>query len=116
MNNNPTSKLKTYNLENIAVIEMVGNIQQTETDELEELLYTFFENQKRNIILDLQNVNQVCSTALGLLVRFKQFLNENGGELKMVFCNPQLIELFKVTMMDRIFETSDSLQEAISSF
>jgi anti-anti-sigma factor len=116
MNNNSTAKLKTYQLEKIAIIEMEGNIRQVETDELEELLYSFYEARQKNIIIDLQNVNQICSTALGLLVRFKRLLNEHGGDLKMVIGNPQVVELFKVTMMDRVFETSDNLQEALNAF
>jgi|GEM_PF-207853 len=116
MSNTPAIKLKTYIFENLTVVELEGNIQQMESDELEELLYGMFEEDKKNIIMDLQNTTQICSTALGFLVRFKRMLNEHGGDIKMVINNPQVLELFKVTMMDRIFETFDNLQESLNAF
>lgn len=116
MNNNPTTKLNAYTTENVIVIEMDGNFQQNDSDELEELLFSFYEDQKRNIIIDLQKADNICSTALGLLVRFKSLLNEQGGDIKMVISTPQVAELFKVTMMDTVFDTMDTLQEAVHAF
>ena len=116
MNDNQTESFKIYNAENITVVEMEGSVHQEECDELEELLYGFFENHKKNIVVDLQSVNNICSSALGLLVRFKKFLNDHGGDLKLVINTPEVFDLLKVTMMDKIFDTTDSLQEALNAF
>ena len=116
MSNQPTTKLRTYSLDKIIVIEMDGNIQQGESDELEELLYSLYEDQHLKMIINLERVSNICSTALGLLVRFKSFLNERGGDLKIVMNSPRVFELFKITMLDKVFETMDNMQEAVNAF
>ncbi|MDH4198748.1 MAG: STAS domain-containing protein [Spirochaetia bacterium] len=116
MNNESIAKLVTYNLENITVIEIEGNIQQTESEELEEILHLFYEEKKVNIVIDMKKVSNICSSALGLMVNYKKLLNENGGDLKMVINSPQVFELFKITMMDKVFDTLDNIQEAENAF
>lgn len=109
-------KIKTHPVTNARIIEFEGNIQQGEADQLEDILHRLNDEKQKNIIIDMQKVSNVCSAALGLLVAYKQLINEQGGDIKMVINSPQIYELLKVTMMDKVFDTMDNLQEAINSF
>lgn len=109
-------KLRQYSLENISVVELSGNIQQETADELEEILHRLFDDGKKNIIVDTEHADNICSSALGLLLSFKKLLNENSGDLKIIVNSPRVFELLKVTMMDKVFDTMENIQEALSAF
>lgn len=107
---------KLYSDSGVEIIELTGNIQQEETDELESLLYSLYEQGYHNIVIDLIKVTNMCSATLALLVSFKKLFSDKRGDLKVVVESPQVSELFKVTMLDRVFDTSDALPDAVAAF
>ena len=107
---------KLYSDSGVEIIELAGNIQQEESDELESLLYSLYEQGYHNIVVDLIKVTNICSAALALLVSFKQIFTEKRGDLKVVVESQQIHDLFKVTMLDRVFDTSDALHDAVAAF
>jgi len=103
-------------IEGIKVIHLEGNIQQLESEELEEQLYNLIEMNDRQIVVDLTRATNLCSYGLGLLVSFKKLLNDQKGDLRVIVAGGQIWNLMKVTMTDKILEPSDSLEEALSYF
>lgn len=100
----------------IHIIKPSGNIQQAETDELENAIHGFYEKEEYKIVVDLRNVDNLCSSALGILVSYKRTLSEVGGDLKIVIDSPQLQELFSVTMLNKIFDIGETPEEVITLF
>jgi anti-sigma B factor antagonist len=68
------------------------------------------------LLLDLGNVRFLSSNALGILVSFQKKVDAAGGRLRLCCLDPDLLELLRITKVDRIFEVFDSRQEAIRDF
>ena len=104
------------NISGVHVIEPSGNIQQNETDELENELHVLFEKGEYQVVVDMRKVENLCSSALGILVSYKRSLSENNGDLKLIIDTPQLQELFNVTMLNKVFEIGELPDDVISLF
>ena len=108
--------ISCYKKSGVEIIVLEGNIQQNEADELEDILHMYLENNLCNILIDLQKVKSLGSAALGLMVSYKKIFFEKHGDLKLVVDSPHMAELFKVTMLNKVFDISDMLQDALNSF
>ncbi len=108
--------MKSYVEEGIQIVELEGSIQQAQTDELEKILESFHARRHHNVIVDLSKVNHVCSSALGVLVTYKRLYKQEKGDLKLIITDENLQQLFEITMLDKVFEISETKKEAIEKF
>ena len=73
------------------------------TDLKSELL-ALFEQGKRNILINLQDVRFIDSSGLGALVSgFKNAIT-NQGSLKLAGLQPQVKSMFELTRLHRVFD------------
>ncbi len=56
------------------------------------------------MIIDFSNVRFFSSQMLGLLVDLWRRMKEAGGKLLICGINPQLIRVFRITHLDKLFE------------
>jgi anti-sigma B factor antagonist len=70
----------------------------------------------RRLLLDLSNVRFLSSNALGILVSLKKKVDAAGGRLRLCGLEPDLLELLRITNLDRIFEMYESREEALKDF
>jgi len=54
--------------------------------------------------------------ALGILVSYKKKFTENSGNIKIVITDEDLLELFEITMLDKIFEIFQDLKSAEDAY
>jgi anti-anti-sigma factor len=73
-------------------------------------------NGNHNIIIDLENCEFLDSTFIGVLVVTWKKVKEKGGKLKLVKPGNFAQTVFHLTGTIEIFETYDSVEEALSSF
>ena len=109
-------QMRIYNKMGVRVIELKGSIQQEETDSLESMIHDLYTSGQKYLVIDLKNVQNLCSSALGILVTYKKIFQEENGDIKLVMDSPTLKHLFHVTMLDNVFEMSESAGEAIANF
>ncbi|MDH5720111.1 MAG: STAS domain-containing protein [Spirochaetia bacterium] len=108
--------MKDYTENGITVIEVPENIQKDQAELLEEKLFNIYNDKKKNIIIDLREINHICSSALGSIVSYKRLLKKEDGDIKLIVSSDELKQLFSITMLNKIFEMYDSKEEAILSF
>lgn len=72
--------------------------------------------EKQRIIIDLSGCTFIDSTFIGMIVKIFRRVNENSGNLKLVF--PQITELesFRVIGITKILECFGTLANAIESY
>jgi anti-sigma B factor antagonist len=73
------------------------------------------KGQKR-ILLNLKNVKYIDSSGVGDLVRSVTTLRQQGGDLKLLSPAPMVLEVLRITCLDRIFEIKDDESSAVRSF
>jgi anti-sigma B factor antagonist len=72
--------------------------------DLKAELLALFEQGKKNILIDLQDVRFIDSSGLGALVSgFKNAIT-NQGSLKLTSLQPQVKSMFELTRLHRVFD------------
>lgn len=97
-----------------AIVKLRGQfIGGSETDELRETLKSFADQQQNNLIIDLENVTYLNSTALGVLISsHANFVKRNG---KIILCNvsKSLENIFVITKLTLVFTIAENLEDAL---
>lgn len=93
--------------------EMVGGPDATS---LSEKLHDLLDANKKQILIDLESVNWMNSSGLGILIGAVTTVRNQGGELKLLHLGSKPRQLLKITRLDRVFEIFDSEEVAIASF
>ncbi len=109
-------KFKVKEEGNIVVIEVSGKIMGgEETTLFHGKIHEYINNDKKQFIIDLANVDWMNSVGLGMLISALTTVKNAGGRL--VLANITKIEsILTITRLISVFEHYDSRQEAIDSF
>ena len=62
-------------------------------------------------MIDFSNVKFLTSSVLGLLIRISKKVYEAEGKLRLCSIAPKILEVFKITRLDKIFEIEGSIDE-----
>ncbi|MFQ5750425.1 MAG: STAS domain-containing protein [bacterium] len=101
----------------IVVLELSGKIMGgPDATLLNDKLHELIENGKTNIVADLEKVNWMNSSGLGILIGGLTTMRNNGGDLKLANITDRIQSLLMITKLLTVFETFDSIEKAIASF
>ncbi len=86
-----------------------------ETDELRQKLQEIAAQKTNNLIINLEKVSYLNSTALGVLISSHASFAKRDG--KIVLCNvsKSIENIFVITKLTMVFNITDSLEEAIKT-
>ena len=65
------------------------------------------------LVIDFSNVKFLTSSVLGLLIRISKKVYEAEGKLRLCSITPKILEVFKITRLDKIFEIFPDADEAL---
>ena len=101
---------------NIVVIEVSGKIMGgEETTLFHGKIHEYINQNKKQFIIDLANVDWMNSVGLGMLISALTTVKNAGGRL--VLANITKIEsILTITRLISVFEHFDSRKEALDSF
>jgi anti-sigma B factor antagonist len=106
-----------FQLETIDGISVVTFSDAKVVPETKDPLYGLVEDERhRRLLLNLSNVRFLSGNALGILVSLKEKVDAAGGRLRLCGLEPDLLELLRITNLDRIFETYESWEDALKGF
>ena len=108
--------LQTQKLEDVAVIRCQGRIVTGEEVRALQLEFEKLMLTKKNIVLQLAEVNFIDSVGLGAVVRFFGVLRNVGGGLRLCQLSPFVLNVLQATNLDRVFHPCASEKEAIEAF
>ena len=101
----------------VVVISLTGKIMGgPEATEINEKFHQLIDDKKLRVVIDLNYVEWMNSSGLGILIGAVTLLRNNQGKLLLINVSDRIQNLLKITKLSGIFETSDSLEDAISSF
>jgi anti-sigma B factor antagonist len=101
----------------ITIIQPKGKITIGEGDVLlrEEITKLLAEDKKK-LVLDLGEVSYMDSAGVGELVSVYTSVKNRGGELKLAALTKKIKDLLSITQLMTIFDTYETLEEALASF
>ena len=115
----PSGRMQTAlrQIGGISVVDVWGGITLgANSTMLREVVSSLLENGRKHVLLNLRGVQYIDSAGLGELVRTHAALQKRGGQLKIVNRNPKVQNLFKATMLHKVFDVHQYEATAIPSF
>ncbi len=73
------------------------------------------ENRK-SLLLNFAGVEFLSSAALGKLITLDRKVKSNKGRMKMSNIRPEILEVFQITKLNKIFDIRKDESEAVSAF
>ncbi len=101
----------------VAVIELKGKLMGgPETSGIHTKVKELVNNDVKKVVIDLGKVTWMNSTGLGALMGSMTTLRNAGGDLKLARVTEKVKSLFMITKLITIFDTLDSVEDAIKAF
>ena len=97
-----------------AVLSVSGEVDVATAPRLREQLITLVNDGKVQIVVDLENVEFLDSTGLGVLVGALKRVRTSDGELALVCTEPRILKVFEITGLTKVFPMRRSIDEAVS--
>lgn len=92
---------------------LTGSVDMADSESLQSLFDLLIEQGKTQVVVDLAEMDFVCSMGLGVLVRTYTNLRGLGGHLRLARPQPLIVKLIKTTGLDRLLPIYDTLDQAL---
>ena len=97
------------------VVAVSGEIDIRTAPQLRERLNAVLDEGVTKLIVDLEGVDFMDSTALSVMVGAHKRLQRAGSGLVLVCTRPQLLRVLDLTGLSRVFTVHDELAGALGS-
>ena len=119
MSQAPRRHLRLETIDDVTVVSFVDTKIVTEDNiqEVGDQLYSLVEDEgHKRLLLNFSNVQYLSSAALGKLINLKKKVAAVKGILKLCCIHPDLLEVFKITRLDQVFQIFKDEQSALDKF
>ncbi|HEX6395036.1 MAG TPA: STAS domain-containing protein [Acidimicrobiales bacterium] len=97
------------------VLSVKGEIDVYSAPRLRERLVELVSQGHRQIVVDLESVDFLDSTGLGVLVGGLKRLRSHDGELSIVCSQSRILKVFEITGLTSVFRMASTVDEATAS-
>lgn len=97
-----------------AILGVSGELDMATAPGVRERLHALLADGKHNLVVDLDDVGFLDSTALGVLVGVLKRVRTQEGELRLVCTQPRVLKVFEITRLDQAFDIRDSVDAAVT--
>ena len=101
----------------VVILELSGKIMGgPDATLLNDKLHELIGAGKTKIVANLKGVNWMNSSGLGILIGGLTTMRNSGGDLKLADITDRIQSLLMITKLLTVFETFDTIDQAIESF
>lgn len=97
------------------VLTATGEIDVAAAPGLREQLVGLIESRTSQLVVDLEGVDFIDSTGLGVLVGAVRRARAADGDVRLVCTNSRLLKVFDVTGLDEVFTIAATVDEAVAA-
>jgi anti-sigma B factor antagonist len=97
-----------------AVLAVSGEVDVATVPRLREQLHGLVAQGSNQIIVNLDAVDFLDSTGLGVLVGALKRVRSNDGDLYLVCTQPRIRKVFEVTGLTKVFQLFDTVDDAVA--
>lgn len=98
-----------------SVVEVGGEIDVATAPRLREQLIALVNDQHYRIVVDLEAVDFIDSTGLGVLISGLKRVRTHGGSFALVCTEPRILKVFEITGLLAVFNVCATLDEAVAA-
>jgi anti-sigma B factor antagonist len=95
-----------------SVVDVKGEIDVYTAPKLREKLIELVSDGSYNIVVNLEGVDFLDSTGLGVLVGALKRVKAHDGSLSLVCTQDKILKIFKITGLTKVFPIHESLDAA----
>jgi anti-sigma B factor antagonist len=93
------------------VVTVTGEIDLSTAPQLRDQLLELANDGNNQVIVDLEGVEFIDSTGLGVLVASLNRMRKNDGDLALVCSQARILRVFEITGLTKVFTIYPSLDE-----
>lgn len=97
-----------------SVVAVAGEVDVATAPRLRKEAIDLVASGHHRMVLDLEAVDFMDSTGLGVLIGVLRRVTAAGGALRVVCTTPRLLDLFRLTGLDRVFDLRASVDDAVA--
>jgi anti-sigma B factor antagonist len=107
--------LEVAELQGDAVLSVHGEIDMASAPQLREQLIELIAQGHRQIIVDLERVEFLDCTGLGVLVSALKGQRRHHGDLALVCTQRRILKVFEVAGLTKVFRVHDTVDSALAA-
>ena len=100
----------------VVMLDIAGEIDLYNAPEIKDIISKLIEEQKYNVIINLEKVSYIDSSGIGALISSLSNLKKYQGGLKIINVYASVRKVFELTKLTSFFEIYDSEDKALDSF
>jgi len=100
----------------ISLLDVSGRLTSFETGALRESISRLLKQDRKNVVLNLSELQYLDSSGIGELARVYVSVVKEGGQMKVVGLSPKVEEILKITQLYQVFPEFPSEEAALQSF
>lgn len=97
------------------VVAASGEIDVAAAPTLRDQLTALVDDGSVHVVVDLEGVDFIDSTGLGVLVGAVRRARGAGGDVRLVCTNTRLLKVFGVTGLDEVFVIAGTVSDAAAA-
>ena len=97
------------------IVEVGGEIDVYTAPRLREQLVDLVADGKYHIVVDMERVDFLDSTGLGVLVGGLKRVRAHDGSLRLVCTQERILKIFRITGLTKVFPIHSSIEEALNA-
>jgi anti-sigma B factor antagonist len=107
--------IRTETADGVPVIALAGEVDLYTAPNLKEELVRVIDEGARRVLIDFTDTSFIDSTTLGVLVSGLKRLRLQGGHLALVITDRNILKIFEITGLDRVFSIHEVRGEALEA-
>ncbi len=97
------------------VIDVRGEVDLYSAASLKEALYKAIDGGIRRLVVNMDGLEFMDSSGLGILVGALKRLSGEEGELRLVCNRDNILKIFRITGLDKVFPIHESVEASVAS-
>ncbi|MGZ5368645.1 anti-sigma factor antagonist [Aeromicrobium sp.] len=97
------------------VIEVGGEVDVYTAPKLRDSIVTAVDDGHNRLVIDVEKVDFLDSTGLGVLVGSLKRVRAEGGSLDIVCTHERILKIFAITGLDKVFGLHTTVDAAIAA-
>jgi anti-sigma B factor antagonist len=108
-------KLDHHSKDGIEIVDVEGEIDVYTAPRLRELLIELVNNRFYQLVVNMEKVEFLDSTGLGVLVGGLKRVRAHDGSLDLVCTQERILKIFRITGLTKVFGIHDTVDDAIAA-
>ena len=102
----------------VTVVELTDRkiLDEVSISQIGAQLAALTQSPAPRMVIDFKNVAHMSSSALGMLINANGRIKSKNGQLRLANIKPQILEVFVITKLNKLFKILPTRTEALANF